>query len=89
MERHAHLHGAGSRGGVACAGAGGVQPFLNTLTYIQNSFPFFNASVAAGFANHIVVQVADYGFTSNAWGNGLIDSALLERMHIRPGATLP
>jgi hypothetical protein len=68
------------------SGAGGVQPFLAAIAHIQSAYPFFNASVSAGFPNHIIVQPADYGFASPSWGHGHLDKDLLDQRHIRPGA---
>ena len=38
-------------------GTAAAQLTLDTFHWLQSTFPFFNASIKADFANHIIVQV--------------------------------
>ena len=56
---------------------GSAQVTLNIFHSIKQRYPFFNASIAAGFPNHVIVQPQDLGFFQPAWADGsLADDTL-------------
>ena len=67
---------------------GAPQVMLNIFHFIRSQYPFFNASVAANFSNHIIVQPQDLGFDHMAWGTRNIPKHVLRSYSLQPGALL-
>lgn len=71
-----------------CQGSTTAQVTANVMRHVMEDLPYFNRSIAAGFANHVIVQPGDYGFASRAWGLQNLHP-FLQRPVFRPSAILP